>query len=44
MQELTTQEQQIINIIRKTNYGEVTIKVRDNKPVLATESKTTKLD
>lgn len=41
---LTKEEKQILTIIRKTGYGEVSIKVRDGKPVLATESKTTKLD
>jgi hypothetical protein len=41
---LTKKEQEIIAIIRKTNYGEVKVKVRDGKPTLVEESKTTKLD
>jgi hypothetical protein len=44
MDALTKEEKQIITIIRKTGYGEVTVKVRGGKPVLATESRTTKLD
>lgn len=44
MQELTTQERRILAIIRKTDYGEITIKVRDSKPTLVTKSETIKLD
>lgn len=40
----TPEEEKIIAKVRKIGYGEVTVKVKDGKPVLVTESKTTRLD
>jgi hypothetical protein len=38
----TKQEQELIATIRKTDYGEVVIKIKGGKPVLLTETKTIK--
>lgn len=37
-------EQEILEKIRAIGYGEVIVKVKDGRPVLVTESKTTRLD
>lgn len=42
--EVTPTEQDILKKVRTIGYGEVTVKVKDGRPVLVTESKTTRLD
>lgn len=41
---LTEQEQKVVDLMREMKYGELSIKFRDGKPVLAEERKTVKLD
>lgn len=40
----TPAEQEVLSKIRATDYGEVIVKIKAGKPVLVTESKTTRLD
>jgi len=39
----TKQEQQVIALIRKTEYGEVTVKIQAGRIVLVEEKRTTKM-
>jgi hypothetical protein len=41
---LTDHEKKVIELIRDTGYGDVNVKVKDGKPVLAYVTKTLKLD
>ncbi|MHB8122599.1 MAG: hypothetical protein ACYDG4_10640 [Desulfuromonadaceae bacterium] len=41
---LTEQEQKVVDLMRTMKYGELKIKFRDGKPVLAEKQLTEKLD
>ncbi len=41
---ISREEVTVLNKIRNTDYGEVIVKIKAGKPVLVTESKTTRLD
>lgn len=38
--ELTEEEERIIRVIRKMEFGEITIRVKDDKPYLVEEKRT----